>query len=184
MVKVINQSGNRLLNTLNLILNLSRVEANSRNIKLSRFNLNQLIAHSVTLFQSVTSQKGLELIVNYSPSLVDIESDNNLVEHIVNELINNAVKYSNSGIVLVSTKIENDSFVIIVVQDNGIGIPKELLHIIFDAFRQASEGWDRTFEGSGLGLTICKKYATLLGGTIAVESEMGHGSKFTVTLPI
>ncbi|MDP8232445.1 MAG: HAMP domain-containing sensor histidine kinase [Candidatus Zophobacter franzmannii] len=175
MVKVINQSGNRLLNTLNLILNLSRVEANSRNIKLSRFNLNQLIAHSVTLFQSVASQKGLELIVNYSPSLVDIESDNNLVEHIVNELINNAVKYSNSGIVLVSTKIENDSFVIIVVQDNGIGIPKELQGIIFDAFRQASEGWDRTFEGSGLGLTICKKYATLLGGKIAVESEMEKG---------
>jgi signal transduction histidine kinase/ActR/RegA family two-component response regulator len=183
MVSMISQSGDRLLKTLNLILDLSRVEANNQEIELKTIDLNEHILQAVRLFQPVAFQKNLELSFEPADSIRFIKSDPNMIEHITYELVNNAIKYSNTGRILITAKLKSDFYVLIQVQDSGIGIPIDKQDIIFDAFRQVSEGWNRTFDGPGLGLTICKKYANLLGGDISVESSPEKGSIFTVTLP-
>ncbi|MBN2829008.1 MAG: hypothetical protein JXR56_01670 [Candidatus Cloacimonetes bacterium] len=183
MVGIINQSGNRLLTTLNLILDLSRIEANKHDIILSTFELNEVLNQIVELFKPLATKKGIELLLESDPAIMNINSDRIMIEHIVNELVNNAIKYSEKGCISIITKKDNE-FVLIEVRDNGIGIQKNRLEIIFEAFRQGSEGFGRTFDGSGLGLTICRKYARLLGGDITVQSEYGDGSTFTVRLPL
>jgi len=102
----------------------------------------------------------------------------------LNNLVNNAVKYTEKGSVLIEVKrnvLTNE--IMLRVKDTGIGIPKDKLDIIFEEFRQASEGLARNFEGTGLGLSITKKFVQLLGGKIFVESQVGIGSTFTVVLP-
>jgi CheY-like chemotaxis protein/anti-sigma regulatory factor (Ser/Thr protein kinase) len=111
-------------------------------------------------------------------------SDPSMLEHVINELISNAIKYTDAGGVMITSRIaqlEQDARIIIEVADTGIGIPPDHQGAVFDAFRQVSEGWDRIYEGTGLGLTICKQYVRLLGGEIMIDSELGKGSKFTLS---
>jgi len=186
MADTINQSGKRLLHTLNLILDLSRVEANRQEIILEEFNLVEFIRNLVRLFEINALKKGLTLdFISHLPELW-VKTDNRLLEHIINDLINNAIKYTEQGGVVISVDIQQEitlSHVVIQVRDTGIGIPQDRLQVIFEAFRQAREGYSRPYEGTGLGLTISKKYANLLGGNILVESEPGKGSTFSLVLP-
>jgi signal transduction histidine kinase len=102
-------------------------------------------------------------------------------------LINNAIKFTNEGEVEIITfinRIEKQEFFNIIVRDTGIGIAKNKQEIIWQEFRQASEGTNRDYQGTGLGLSIIKKYTELLGGSIELESELGKGSKFTLSLPM
>lgn len=187
MANMINQSGNRLLNTLNLILDLSQIEANMQKIQCSTFDLNKLLGNIIRLFKPVAAKKGLELSFNQDHPKLYVNSDSNMFEHIINELVSNAIKYTDKGSVSVSAGIsenEHESRFTITISDTGIGIPKENQESIFDAFRQVSEGWNRSFEGTGLGLTICKKYVNLLGGNINLESNFGNGSRFILSFPI
>ena len=116
-----------------------------------------------------------------------INTDVNFIESILNNLINNAIKFTEYGSVHVNIEIEeinNTKFVVINIEDTGIGIAEEDLNIIFVEFRQVSEGIARSFEGTGLGLSLTKKYVNMLGGTISVKSKIGFGSTFTVKLPL
>ncbi len=186
MANMINQSGNRLLNTLNLILDLSQIEANMQEIHSSTFDLNKLLNGVIKLFEPVAAKKELLLKCSTDNPKLFILSDSSMVEHVLNELISNAIKYTTTGSVSVSTRIINnghDSRIVIEVSDTGIGITPEDQKMIFDPFRQVSEGWNRSFEGTGLGLTICKKYVNLLGGEMILESNFGSGSKFIISFP-
>ena len=112
--------------------------------------------------------------------------DRRMFIQIIENLINNAIKYTNIGKVNITArkKIENDNeFCIVEIEDTGIGIQSENIDIIFEPFRQISEGNTRNFEGTGLGLTITKKFVELLGGNIFVTSKLGTGSKFTIKFP-
>ncbi len=185
MVKDIYNSGKRLLETLNSILDLSRIEANKFEINPSRFNLVDLVHEEINLYKAVAQIKNISLNVRMFHHELIINSDKKIVQNTISHLINNAVKYTSQGSVVVSVTTEKNAkeYAVIKVADTGIGIPKESQALIFDEFRQASEGLNRQYEGTGLGLTITKKYISFLQGTIHVKSEPGVGSEFFVKIP-
>ena len=180
------KSGNRLKETLNLILDLSRIEADKVDINLDILNIPQVLKETVKLFQIAAIEKKIKLKLKVGSENIVSKLDKRMLVQIVENLINNAIKYTNKGDVIISAKrkFENGKeFSVIVIEDTGIGIPAENIEMIFEPFRQASEGYDRSFEGTGLGLTVTKKFVELLGGEISVTSKLGVGSKFTVKFP-
>ncbi|MGQ9798373.1 MAG: ATP-binding protein [Ignavibacterium sp.] len=184
MASTIYQSGSRLLETLNMILTLSKVESEKVNLNLTDISLTELVDEVRILFDSVAKKKSIELKSSYPPEGISIRSDAKIIREILNNLVNNALKYTEDGSVLIEVKrnvLTNE--IMLRVKDTGIGIPKDKLDIIFEEFRQASEGLARNFEGTGLVLSIAKKFVQLLGGKIFVESQVGIGSTFTVVLP-
>ncbi len=179
----IEMGGLRLLKTLNLILNLSKIESHKYEIKIERTEIVSKVRETFELFISVA--KGKKIGYSFNPAVGSIycDIDSLMFDHIISNLINNALKYTKQGAVLVSIFGDPEN-AYIEVKDTGIGIPKDMQQIIWDEFRQVSEGLNRTFEGTGLGLTIAKKYTEFIGGQISVESEEGQGSTFRVQLPL
>lgn len=134
------------------------------------------------MYKKTAARKGVSLIEKYSTEEMLINSDERLLREIVDNLINNAIKFTNEGSVTVSVSILDDK-IAVKIADTGIGIHKDKHDYIFEEFRQVSEGMGRRFEGTGLGLTIVKKFLHLLNGSIEVKSEIGAGSTFTILLP-
>ena len=186
MARTIHSSGKRLLKTLNLILDLSRVEANKQEIRLKPVELTSFLQNLARLFEPLAMRKGLALKFIAGSQDITLLTDPSLLEHVVNDLINNAIKFTHFGGVSICLEVcpqDEINCVIIKVSDTGIGIPKHKQEYIFDAFRQASEGYERSYEGTGLGLTISREYVELLGGRIKLSSEPGLGSEFAVSFP-
>jgi signal transduction histidine kinase len=183
MAENIFKSGNRLSETLNLILDLSKLESGKMNFNPQKIDLVNETEDIINLFRESASKKGLELKSSFTlPSKV-IYTDEHAFQSILNNLINNAIKFTGKGGVAADISLK-DNFVEIKVSDSGIGIAKEYQDIIFDEFRQVSEGYSRSFEGSGLGLNITKKLVEELGGKISVDSIPDKGSTFIVKLPV
>ena len=186
MVEIIHNSGKRLLESLNLILDLSRVEAGKIEINPQLINIPNLITEICSTYNSLCIKKGLYLKFNFHDSEFEFCTDEKLLREILNNLVNNAIKYTESGGVTVSTSEldnGNDKELTIIVSDTGIGIPVDKQKFIFDEFRQASEGYSRSFEGTGLGLTITKRFVEKLKGTISINSSESEGSTFTIKIP-
>ena len=186
MVDGIFLSGNRLLRTLNLILDLSRIEANKFAVTLININIAEEVQTIIKSFLGISLKRKLSLETVIKDYDVYSLLDKRLFEQIMNNLINNALKYTDKGKITVIVDkqfIDDDYYSIVKVIDTGIGIPKDSLNLIFEEFRQVSEGISRHFEGTGLGLTITKKSVELLGGKIFVESELDVGSTFTIIFP-
>jgi PAS domain S-box-containing protein len=182
MATAIYASGRRLINTLNLILDLSRVEAGRENINFEKLEVIKTIKDVIEHFNPAAKQKGLKLeFVCYEDGIYSY-LDDRIFRSVLNNLINNAIKFTYVGEVKVSLNTENDN-VLITITDTGIGIPANSLGLIFEEFRQVSEGYGRNFEGTGLGLTITKKFVEKLGGKISVRSELNNGSEFTIIFP-
>ncbi len=187
MAKVIFNSGNRLLETVNLILDLSRVEAGKLEIKKQVVDVVSSIDEVIESFQAAAKLKNLYLKKTCSYKEILFKSDKMILKQIINNLVNNAIKFTfNGGVNIDLSKIENNQqeMIVIKVTDTGIGIPEEKQKLIWEEFRQVSEGISRNFEGSGLGLTITKRFVEKLGGTISVYSQSGAGSTFTLNFPV
>ena len=182
MAGTIVKSANRLTDTLNLILDLSKVEANKLDLRLNEVKITGMIEESVNHYKLAAEEKGLIISFNKVNPNISCRLDERLFSQIMGNLINNAVKYTNNGRVDVELATEEDQAVIR-VKDTGIGISGKDIDVIFEPFRQVSEGFNRRFEGTGLGLTISKKFIELMNGTISVESEINKGSVFTVRFP-
>ena len=183
MAATLLKSGNRLKETLNLILDLSRIEANKIDINLTTLDIAQILQEIVKLFEVAAAEKKLKLNLIILDENVVSKLDKRLFIQIVENLINNAIKYTVREYINVYVKriSEHDKeYSVIEIEDTGIGISPENIELIFEPFRQASEGYARDFEGTGLGLTITKKFVELLNGQISVESKLGAGSKFTL----
>jgi len=186
MISTITQGGKRLLETLNLILDLSKVEADKVQINYNEINLAEEIYETVNMLAPAAQKKNLHLKAVIEKEVILSKLDKRLFQSIITNLVNNAIKYTKSGGVTVDlnvTKIDSKDYAMIRVADTGIGIAKENLEIIFDEFRQVSEGYNRHFEGVGLGLTIAKKFTEKMGGIMSLESEVGKGSTITVVFP-
>ncbi len=183
MAVAIHDSGQRLIDTLNLILDLSRLEANKHNIQIQVVNLNALVKNVTFHFEAAAGRK--KLFIKTSVPTYDIlaKTDPRMIRDVMNNLINNAIKFTNTGGVFITLVALHREF-IITIKDTGIGIPKESIELIFEEFRQVSEGLGRGFQGTGLGLTICKKYVELLGGQIFVKSKPNEGSEFIIQIPL
>lgn len=182
-IEVIERNGKNLLKLINDILDISRIEAGREEVEISTFNTCNLVKEVNGVLQHMAKQKNIELICTGEEHDVFITSDVSKCRHILQNLISNAVKFTEQGKVEISM-IQSEKQIAITVSDTGIGISEEHLPHIFDEFRQADSSTSRRFGGSGLGLAIAKKYANLLGGTITVKSTPEIGSEFTVSLPI
>jgi len=183
MAGIIYKSGNRLLETLNLLLSFSKAETSKIEINYSDIIIKELFEESVELFKPLAESKGLEISLSISEKNIIIHSDERLVRDILNNLLNNAIKFTEKGGIYLSAYIDDSNNLIIKVRDTGIGIPLNKFDQIFQEFRQESEGLSRNFEGTGLGLTLTKRYIEILNGSISVESKVGVGSEFSIVIP-
>lgn len=180
---VIHQSSKQLLNIINDILDISKIETNQVKIRNEHFDINKLLEEVVKLNMDQASKKNLTINLLCSELNNDkIYTDRTKVHQILTNLIGNAVKYTNEGIIEVSCKIKDEKY-LFSVKDTGIGIPAEETAKIFDRFRQVESGYTRDHGGTGLGLSISHSYVSLLGGEIWVESKPSEGSTFKFTLP-
>ena len=187
MIDAVYESSKRLSETLNLILDLSKIESNKLELNAVKFDIGVVSLNIINTFKEVAKRKGIYLKSDFNIPEQKVRLDKRAYESILNNLINNAIKFTKSGGVTLKLSLEvigDNNYVVLKVADTGIGIAEEDFGIIFDEFRQASEGMSRNFEGSGLGLNITKKFIERMKGTISVESELGKGTEFTVKLPI
>lgn len=177
-------SGKRLQQTLESIMLYAQLESGIL-LKPANVNLNDTISRSCENVKKQVEAKGLNLTLRIEDHLTLI-SDQTLLERILKELLDNAVKFTCTGGITVTANHtdETNRFIRLQVKDTGIGIPKEKHSLIFEEFRQAEEGYNRPFEGSGLGLSIVAKSVEILNGELSIQSDQGSGSTFTLSLPV
>ena len=187
-VAVIKKSGTRMLNTINDIISMSKIEAGLIELNMQESNINDQIEYIYTFFKPEMERKGMQF--SFRNSLPSNEAiiniDREKVYSILTNLVKNAVKYSEKGSIEFGYTLKKDGELAeleFYVKDTGIGIPKDRQKAIFDRFIQADIADKHAFQGSGLGLSISKAYIEMLGGKIWVESEEGKGSTFYFTLP-
>ncbi|MCS5423090.1 MULTISPECIES: response regulator [Psychrilyobacter] len=181
-LEIISRNGKNLLDLLNDILDISRIESGYEEIDVTKFNANKLLNEIVEMLEAQANKKGIKLKHNKKSNKLIIISDYDKCLHILQNLVGNAVKFTEKGSVTIDASFTKDALEVKII-DTGIGISEEFLENIFDEFRQADGGTARKFGGTGLGLAIAKKYAELLGGTVTVQSEVGIGSTFTLIIP-
>ncbi|WP_230947542.1 sensor histidine kinase [Burkholderia territorii] len=188
-VRTVASSSRALLDVLNDILDFSKVEAGEMSFESIRFDLPRLISEAVAMLMPLAQRKGLALTWSIDPALPShYVGDPGRIRQIVVNLVGNAIKFTDDGHVSIDVRAGGGeppaSPVVIDVTDTGIGIAADRQAHIFDAFDQADVSITRRFGGTGLGLALCKRIAESMGGAIAVDSEVGRGSTFTVTVPI
>ncbi|MFA6596803.1 MAG: PAS domain S-box protein [Ignavibacteriaceae bacterium] len=187
MATMMNKSGNRLMDTLNIILDLAQIEKERVIVKPAEVNILTIIDEVCDLLQPMAKERNLYLKKEFPADSLTITTDGRMLRHMLNNLINNGLKFTPKGGVTITATVAKEgdgNFAIIKIRDTGIGIPKDQQEIIWEEFRQASEGIGRSFEGNGLGLTITKSFIEKLNGKILLESEVGVGTTFTIKLPI
>ncbi len=182
-IEIIERNGRNLLALINNVLDLSRIEAGHEEILASNFNIFDLADELEGMLGIQAKSKNIALVNLIGHDLPDIRSDYPKCRHILQNLVSNAVKFTEQGKVTIEARQEENEM-IVTVSDTGIGISKEELPFIFDEFRQVDGSSSKRFGGTGLGLAIAKKYAKLLHGEIRVESHPGVGSTFTLILPM
>ncbi|MBA4383550.1 MAG: hypothetical protein C0410_02320 [Anaerolinea sp.] len=182
-LKMVQSSALHLLNLINDVLDISKIEADQVTITNEEFEITHVFRQCVEKIQPMALIKGLKLTKFIDHEPISVVSDKRRVEQILLNLLNNAVKFTESGEVVLISQIEGD-YLKISIKDTGIGITAENIQTLFIPFKQIDTGLTRKYEGTGLGLSICKRLVELLGGTIWVESELGKGSIFIFTLPL
>ncbi|MEI6753711.1 MAG: response regulator [Paludibacter sp.] len=182
-LEIIERNGKHLLALINDILDISRIEAGKEEVEVSGFSTSELVLDLISMIEPQAKLKNIELIQKQGNSNIQITSDISKCRHILQNLIGNAVKFTETGSVEIGV-VQKGKQIEISVTDTGIGISNHNIEHIFDEFRQADASTSRRYGGTGLGLAIARKYANLLGGTILVESIQAQGSTFTLTLPL
>jgi CheY-like chemotaxis protein len=182
--QTIESSGNDLLTLINDILDLSKIEAGHIEVRPENVPLQRLTADLRQLFQPVADERKLDfevIVAEDCPAL--IETDRQRLEQILKNLLSNAFKFTETGSVRLAITPDGSDGVAFAVTDTGIGVPHEQQVSIFEAFRQADGTISRKYGGTGLGLSISRELARLLGGVLTLESQIGEGSTFTITVP-
>ncbi len=182
-ISVIERNGKHLLELINDILDISRIEAGYEEMEITKFSANSLLNDVVSMIHPQAVIKDIELFYKNDHSDINLYSDIHKCHHILQNIIANAVKFTEKGKVEVSAQ-QNGDTIFFTISDTGIGIDQHHILHIFDEFRQADGSTSRRFGGSGLGLAIAKKYALLLGGNITVKSTIGKGSEFILSIPV
>jgi CheY-like chemotaxis protein/CHASE3 domain sensor protein len=182
--QTIYSAGNDLLNLINDILDISKVEAGKLELVPEELPLRRVIEGLARTFEPLARQKALTFSVEVAADVpASIHTDRQRLEQIMKNLLSNGVKFTDAGTVRLGVSATADGWVQFTVQDSGIGIAPEQQERIFDAFHQADGSTARKYGGTGLGLSISRDLTTLLGGTLTVASAPGEGSTFTLSLP-
>lgn len=181
---VIRESGNRLLEIVNNVLDISKIETGQIQIFNQSFSINSIVSDLYVKFNSQAAKKGLEFYCHKYLDDVNslINNDEAKIHQINSNLINNAIKFTKSGRIDFGYEVKDD-LVVFYIKDTGIGISPENMKHIFDRFTQVDLSITRGYEGAGIGLAICKGFVELLGGKIWVESDIHKGSTFFFSTP-
>jgi signal transduction histidine kinase len=182
-LKDIYASGQHLLSLINDILDLSKIEAGRMELELSDFHLPTALDSALTLVRERAGRRGIALQMNIDSQLGQIQADERKVRQVVLNLLSNAIKFTPEGGRIEVGAVPTDGFVEVSVADTGVGIAPEDQEAVFEEFRQVGTAAKKV-EGTGLGLTLCRKFVELHGGKIGVTSQVGVGSTFTFTIPV
>ena len=181
--KDIHASGQHLLSLINDILDLSKIEAGRMELELSDFHLPTALDSALTLVRERAGRRGIALQMNVDGRLGQIQADERKVRQVVLNLLSNAIKFTPEGGRIEVSATPKDGLIEVSVSDTGVGIAPEDQEAVFEEFRQVGTA-DKKVEGTGLGLTLCRKFVELHGGRIWVKSQVGAGSTFTFTIPV
>jgi Signal transduction histidine kinase len=184
MLESIQKGGERLRDTLESILDLSNIESDKFDTLVTVHNLNKTAEKVFKEYREAAKSKGLGFILELCDQTPTALIDEKFIYQVIDNLVNNALKYTDSGFVRISTEIVGSGgrkSSVVTVQDTGIGIKPENMQVIFEPFRQGDEGLGRQYEGAGIGLTVARKYVEIMGGELTVESNPNHGSVFRVS---
>lgn len=178
------RSANALVHIVNDLLDYAKIEAGEFQIIKDKFDLKQIIDESATIFANLMREKGLKLTIEADPDMPCLlYNDGARLQQIVNNLLSNAVKYTPSGEIWFRAKVKANTLSI-EVQDTGEGISEEALEVLFTPFKRLNEGEHKKIQGTGLGLYVTYSLAKRMGGNITVDSTLGEGTTFTVTIPV
>ena len=183
MVSILDAVANaskRLQRTIDMILSMSAVQSGNYKANFETLDLGEELKNLTQEFKPITQEKGLELIFTNSSSNSEISADRYTIGQVFQNLIGNAVKYTQSGQIIVTVDDHGENKLIVTVEDTGIGISEKYLKNLFSPFSQEDAGQTRKYEGNGLGLALVKEYVTLNKGLISVKSEKNKGSVFSV----
>lgn len=183
-ISIVNKSGERLMNTINDIVEISKIEIGDLNINYKDINLFELMNYYYDFFKIKTNEKGLdfEITNQITGSDASVTTDKYKLDSIIMNLINNAIKFTENGKIEIGNYLRN-GYVWFYVLDTGIGIPEDKIESIFNRFISVDNSLTRGYEGLGIGLSIVKAYVKALGGSIKVESKQGKGSSFLFSIP-
>ncbi|GHB42835.1 sensor histidine kinase [Mongoliitalea lutea] len=182
-LEIITESGERLLGTINSILDLSKIEANKMDLNYNETNINDFVAKVLMPLKALAMKKGILLTVKYQKQPFLGKIDQRYIEIVLNNLIGNSIKYSEKGLISVKINKVSDKMAL-VIEDQGVGISEEFMNRIFQPFEQESNGYLRRYEGTGLGLAITKSAIDLMRGSIEIESKKGEGTRVLVFIPL
>lgn len=183
-VTIIEKSGRRMLNIINDIVDISKIESGQMNIVYSDVDINMIIRdlHQFFLPEALTKGLSLSFELGLPNELCILKCDQTKLIQILTNIIKNAIKFTKEGSIIIGYNLK-DTNIEFFVKDSGVGIPENQQDMVFERFRQGSVALSRSYEGAGLGLSISKALIELLGGKIWVESEINKGSVFFFTLP-
>lgn len=188
-LKYIFESGEHLLSLINDVLDLSKVEAGKMELELSEISVGEIVKNCLVLFSEKAMKHGIKLGSVVSGDVSPVTADERKIKQVIFNLLSNAVKFTpDGGDVLISVKKvpgdEGIDFIEVDVSDTGIGISAENQKRLFQPFQQLEVTYEKKYAGTGLGLSLCKRFIELHGGRIWLESELGKGSKFSFTIPV
>jgi PAS domain S-box-containing protein len=185
VIDIIEKSGQRMLNIINDLISISKIESGQMEVNLSETNINEQFDFLYNFFQTNAEQKKLQLIVNCPNTSFKsvINTDSEKLYAILTNLVNNAIKFTSVGNVEFGYQVKENKL-LFYVKDTGIGIPKDKQKTIFERFIQVNSDKSANYEGTGLGLAISKAFVEMLGGEIWIESEEGKGTCFYFTIPL
>ncbi len=187
MIKDIYVSGKRLMDTLNGVLNLSQFDVIEASANIITTNLSEILVKMIKPYDDIAKNKFLEFKLEILRKQLYTAVDPELLQQAIGFIIDNAIKFTSKGsvtIILDSVYENGEKWAAIKIRDTGIGISQNNLQLIFKAFRQASEGFNRKYEGIGLGLTLAERIVSIMHGKIKVESMLLNGSTFTILIPL
>lgn len=189
-VQNIQKSGKVLLDMINDILDLAKIESGKAEVRLSDFRIGAVVGAQCDMARPLTEKKNIDLESDLQPGLPELHQDQGKVQQILNNLLSNAIKFTpEGGRIMISARRDDAGLLELKVADTGVGIAEEDQQHIFEKFRQgkaalpSGDAMTREYSGSGLGLSIVKELCKLLGGEVSLESELGKGSTFTIRLP-
>jgi len=180
---IVKKNANHLLELINDLLDISKIEAGRVELSLEEFKLNDVISEVIETVSPAVNEKGLELLTNV-PEGIMLYSDERRIKQVIMNLVSNAVKFTEQGSVKITARVLEEEKLELSVIDTGIGMEKEGLSKLFAPFQQIEESLTKQYEGTGLGLYLSRKLADLLNGEIRVKSEYGRGSEFTFVLAL
>lgn len=186
-LKKINAAGKHLLDLINSILDLSKIEAGKMDLFLESFDISSMVQEVVSVMQPLVARKANTLQVNCQVDIGSMLGDLTKVRQVLFNLLSNASKFTENGVIALDIErkeSQQGEWILFAVKDSGIGMTDDQMNALFQPFMQADPSTTRQFGGTGLGLAITRRFCELMGGDIAVESELNKGSRFTVRLPV